>query len=410
MAEQRITETIEFLTQIHTSWDNTEQRMALRSYPRRSVSYRYTGVDTAMSEYLRSLTNGLQTQQLEFPLWSATRTLPKTRRKKETGIQLTAQDVWDYRDCHAVLLTKEFQEARGNSTRYFLKQLYSSGYLQMKTTFKDDYYEGATLVTPVFWGILNQEDSYTNVTASLADMCINVEFMPSLTAVNLPAECDEYNYPFLTFAESTNALNNYKYIDDYELFMMPPSWYQDMNMSYSRNANKLDNQTGYFRYDLKSKATTTHMVFDYHAKSKDEIQFLQRFFYRCKGQWKSFYVPTWTSDIELVKDGITTKQELIAKFPYYYRYYNGNQRRKTIIIFFNNGTVKILKIVGWELDSSGKHSKITLESPLTEPIYMKDVRMISFLLKVRHASDSMVTEYETRESANISFELMEVDN
>ena len=384
--------------------------MALREHPRRYFSYRFTGVNAKTSEYLRSLTNGLQTQQLEFPLWSAIRTLPQSRYIKQSGVQLGKEDVWCYRDCHAFMLTKNYNGLEGHSQRYNLKGITSNGFLNMRTVFREDFLKDSTLITPVFWGILNQEDSYTNVTASVADMHLNVEIMPSVSAVTLPNDCNENNYPRLSFPESTNVLLDYRTYDDHELFMMPPSWYQDMNMSYSRNANRLDNNTGYFRYDLKSTSTTTHMTFDFHTTSRAEIHNLQRFFYRCKGCWKSFYVPTWTSDIELAKDEAAGNTMIQGKFPYYYRYYASNKNRRLAIVFYKNGTVEIIKIAGWTLGDNGKTSKILLDKALTKPLIRSEIRMISFLCKVRLVNDSMETEYETREVANISFELVEVDD
>lgn len=407
MADQRITETIEFLTQVHTSWNETEQRMALREHPRRSISYRYTGMSNTTSEYLRALCNGQQTQQLEFPLWQAARLLPYDRWASQAHIQLSTSDVWDYRDCHAFLLADNYDGNQINSSRFELRGITSNGFLEMGKTFTTDWKKERTLVVPVFWAILNQEDSYTNVTASTADLCINVEVMPSISAVKLPTACDEYNYPRLTFDEAKNAENEYDYV---ELFMMPPSWYQDENISYSRNANRLDNNTGYFRYDLKSTATTTARAIDFHCKTKEEIHFLQRFFYRCKGQWKSFYMPTWTSDVVLARDAQQGDQVLYGKFFYYYRYYGSNSRRKLIIVFYYDGTIDIIKLVGWSVDNDSRTSKIYLERGLKKTLRRKDIRMISFLCRVRHNSDSMRTEYETRQAASISFEVKEVDS
>lgn len=407
MADQRIVETIEFKTQIHTGWDNTEQRMALREHPRRNISYRYTGMNTRNSEYLRALCNGQQTQQIEFPLWSATRLLPQTRYEAQAHLQLATRDMWDYRDCHACMLVKEYDGVNVTSERFNLKSITANGFLQTTKQFTSRWDAESTLVVPVFWGILNQEDSYTNVTSHVADLCVNVEVMPSIVAVELPEAINEYNYPRLKFEESVNADNEYK---GYELFMFPPSWYQDQNISYSRNANRLDNETGYFRYDLKSVETTTTRSMDFYGLNKDEIHFLQRFFYRCKGQWKSFYMPTWTSDIKLAKNALAGDTVLYGEFLYYYKYYASNSRRKLLIIFFENGTIQIIELVGWTIDESGKMSKIYLQNSLKKNLLISDIRMISFLCKVRHNSDTMTTQYETNESASITFEVKEVND
>lgn len=403
MAEQRIQETIEYLTQILTGWDGTEQRMALRTEPRRKVSFRYTGMTAKQSTFLRSLSNCLVTNKIEMYMWQHARLLPHDATAGEQAlVQLDARDMWGYRDCSGFMITKAF----GESEKHELVSIDATGLLTASDKFTIGYEAGSVTVVPMFYGILDQEDSYTDASSNVADMCINVEVMPSAADVAIPQYVNEYNYPKLSFPESTNADKKYK---EHELFLMPPSWAQELSTSYSKNVNRLDNETGYFRVDVKSKTTTMTRSYNYVTTSKDQIQFLERFFYRCRGQWKSFYMPTWTNDIQLKVDARKGAKELYGRFQYYYNFFDGNKRRRTIIIFFYDGTIDIIELAGFALSDNHDRCKIFLKSNLTRALKRNDIRMISFLCLVRHNSDTMTIDYETHESASVTFEVTEVD-
>lgn len=404
MAEHRIQETIEYLTQILTGWDGTEQRMALRTEPRRKVCFRYTGMSGKESIFLRSLSNGLITKKIEMYMWQHARLIPHDIKAGEQAvIQLDPKDMWGYRDCSGFLITRRF----GESEKHELASIDATGLLVASDKFVKSYEAGSVSVVPLFYGILDQEDNYTDVTASTADMCINVEVMPSAADVVLPVYINQYNYPWLTFAESINAETVYK---DHELFMFPPSWTEDIKSSFSRNVNRLDNNTGYFRVDVKSKTTTMTRTFSFSTGSKDHIQFLERFFYRCRGRWKSFYMPTWTSDIELAVTARAGAKEIYGSFQYYYNFYKSNKRRRKIVVFFYDNTIEIIELAGWARAIDHNKCKIFLAKNLSRTLKKESIRMISFLVLVRHNSDTMTIDYETHEEANVNFEVTEVDD
>lgn len=398
---ERISEQIEFLTQVHTAWDGTEQRAALRGRPRRYVSYEYIGVNTAQSQYLRALAASEQTRILQFPLWHANTILGQTVYRGQSIVPLAKEDMWNYRGCVGAMLWKNDEDGG----EYFDAQtITADGVLRLKKQTSADWLSYKTVVVPVFHGILRQEGNYADAASNITNMTLNVEFINRGLGLGLPAAVGEWNYPRLTFPESKNAPAEYM---GRELFMAPPPWSDDIASRYARNANRLDNQTGAIRYDLKSSETTETRSLSYSAISRGEIQFLQRFFYRCKGRLKSFYAPTWINDVDLAEDAITGN-ELITKFNLYWKYYEPNKRRRCLIVFFADGTVEILKIAGYGLDDTRKRGRIFLDAPIKRPIIRRQIRMISFLCLYRLNSDALATDYETTGIANMNLEITEV--
>jgi len=401
LSEETITERIEYLTQILTAWDNTEQRSALRGKPRRYIGYEYIGLESKQSQYLRALTCSTQTQTLQFPLWHAASYLHKQIYAKQSIVEVTKDDMWNYRDCTGTMLWSNDQDGG----EYFsIVNTTADGVLHLEKQVTHDFLPRKTVVVPVFWGILQQEDKYINETSNITTMTINVEFINRGLQIKLADTIDAYQYPRISFAESKNAPGEYA---GRELFMMPPTWNDDIGSSYHRNANRLDNQSGSIRYDLKSKETTEIRSIEYTAIAREEIQFLQRFFYRCKGRLKSFYAPTWVNDVELVDD-VVSGSILLARFSLYWKYYASNKRRKTLVVFFRDGTIHILKIAGFSLDDSQTYAKIYLEMPIQRVLERKQIRMISFLCLYRHNSDTLTTNYQTTGIANMNLEFAEV--
>lgn len=398
---EKITEHIEFLTQIHTAWDGAEQRVALRGNPRRFVSYEYVGVNTRQSQYLRALTSGTQTQLLQFPLWHANTVLEKIVYDRQSIVPLKKEDAWNYRDCASVLLWENDEEG---GEFFDVKNVTADGVLHLKKQVSSDWRAFQTIAVPVFWGVMRQEDQYANLTSKLTSMTINVEFINRGTTIELPAAAGPVDSSRPVFPASKNASAEYL---GRELFMAPPSWEEDIGCGYSRNANRLDNQTGVVRYDLKSNDTAESRSVMYRTANREEIHFLQRFFYRNKGRFKAFYAPTWVNDVELAEDA-SEGNALIAKFPFYWKYYELNKRRRRLIVFFKDGTIEILQIAGFSLDDTRKRGKIFLDMPIRRAMVRRQIRMISFLCLYRLADDSLTTEYETTGIASIRLEFAEV--
>lgn len=394
-------ERIEFLTQLHTAWDGTEQRAALRGRPRRFISYHYSGMNSTQSQYLRALLYSTQTQILQFPLWHAARTLDKDLYRMQSIVPLKKEDMWNYRGAAGMMFWTKDEEG---GAYYTMQSVTADGILHLSRQLPINYKARTVSVIPVFWGILQREDRYSNVTSEVTELMLNVEFVNRGLSVELPAAIDEWNYPRLKNWYGKDAPDEYM---GRELFLMEPTWHRDMPVNYNRNASRLDNETGVIRYDLKSSDTTEGRTLGYNAMNLEEVQFLQRFFYRCKGRLKSFYAPTWLSDVELAKDA-TTGNTLIAKFNLYWKYYAANKRRKNLIVFFKDGTIEILKIAGFGLDETKVFGKVFLDTPISRALCRKDIRMISFLCLYRLNSDALTTDYDAVNKGSINFEFLEV--
>lgn len=401
----KIIEKIEFLTQIHTAWDGTEQRMALRKRPRRYIAYDYIGVETWQSQYLKMLSFGRQTQLIRFPLWHAAIPLQEDAYLDQANLHVAQNALWGFREVGAVELWKNDEHG---GVKYDLKYLTASGILGFTKQLTADWEKYKTTLIPVFYGILQNEENYTAHQSNLATLALELMFHHNQNAPQFPDVCGE------SFDEATpdSAAWHRGLPERYmsaELFRFVPQWEKDISADFSRNFNRMDNETGAVRYDLKSIETAENRTIQYAAFSREEIHNLQRFFYRHKGRLKSFYMPSWMNDIVLEGDQPSGQIYLFAKFPMYWKYYSKSKRRKTIAVFYKNGEAEILQIAGYSVDESGMKGKIFLEAPLKKSLLKKTVAMICFLYRCRFTSDTLTTDYESPSIAVIQLGFTEVD-
>lgn len=400
-----ITETLEFKTQIHKAWDATEQRMALRKYPRRSITYDYYGMKPWQTQYLRALAYAKQNEKIEIPLWHAACRLMEGAHTNFSHVKVATGDLWQFRGCSGI----EFwhNDDQGGE-RYFLNALNSDGSLNLTEILEQDYPAQTTMIYPTAYGYLKQEDNYSFYSSAVANMQLNVELLDDYSITYLPTAFNEYNYePWENKTPYQAAIPaSYQGID---IFPLAPSWTNDLAASFTRNANRLDTDVGLVKYDFKSIYTSETKDIEYVLASRSEINNFQRFFTKCKGCWKSFYAPTWLSDMVLMEDAPKTQPYLMVEWPLYWQYYSKMSRRKLAIVFFRDGTVRILPLAGYSTDSTGKYGKVYLDTPLPAAVLRSEVVMISYLCRYRFNSDTLITEYETTGIATVSTSFMEVN-
>lgn len=404
MAE-KITEKISYLTQIHTAWDNSEQRMALRAEPRRYISYDYIGIENWQSEYLRMLIYNAQTQVIQFPLWHAACRLKDNQYIDQTTISVPTYGLWGFRNIGAVEL---WRNDHTGGVKYDVKYITANGILGLKKQLKSNWQAGETMAIPVFYGILQQEDSYTNLLASVSEMTLNLELIQNQKAPDFPLAWNEFHDEDMPLESKFKEGMPANYMGA-EVFRYMPQWENDMSAKFSRNANRLDYNSGIFRFDLKSYNPTESRNINFAGISRAEIYNMQRFFMRQKGRWKSFWAPTWLSDIELAGNQASGQNYLLIKFNLFWKYYAKSSRRRNLIVFYVDGTAEILSIAGYATDETGKYGKIYLDSPLKQEIRASRVRMISFFCRYRFASDDLTTDYETTGIATMQISFQEVD-
>lgn len=402
MANEKISETIEFLTRVQRAWDGTEQRSSIRPFPRRQLTYDYIGANSWQSQYLRSLAYAQQTQLILFPVWHAACYAQQDVPNGAYSFQVKKNYIWGWRGATHSQVWKN--DEYGGST-YQNNVFASDGTINLMKAISGDWRAGTVAFTPVVWCVLKNEDKFISSTSKCSEMALNMEIVRETTAPALPTSLDENHdeaqkYPFCNGLPAN-------YLGE-EILRVSPSWESEVTSDYSRNAFRLDNKTGPFQYDLRGPDPTERKELPFLLQNRAEINNMQRFFYRMKGRLHSFLAPTWLHDVTLAADAYNGSAYLLTKFPGYWKYMTSTTRRRTLVAFMKDNTARIIKVAGYSTDETGELGKMWLSSNLQEPLMMKDVRMISYLCRYRFDSDTMVMNYETQKTGTTTLPFMEV--
>ena len=180
----------------------------------------------------------------------------------------------------------------------------------------------------------------------------------------------------------------------------------------SKNVNKLDNDTGVFKNDLKNTSSYDTHEITVLLRNKRMINNIIKFFTKVKGQFKSFYCPSWANDFNLAKSIKKGSNYIYTDLSEMYRYYMENGRNKKIVVFTNDWKSYIFDISAYTYEKveDKKYGKLLLGSASPINIPLKNVRMVSFFNLVRFDSDEMQINYESNIAATVQLSMKEVDD
>ena len=221
---------------------------------------------------------------------------------------------------------------------------------------------------------------------------------------------EQYNY----LVDGFNRYNLPPSYNGRQVFLNTPQWLDDdsLTLKVSKNVNKLDNDTGIFKYDLKNtNSYDTHEI-TVLLRNKRMINNIIKFFTKVKGQFKSFYCPSWANDFNLAQSIKKGSNYIYTDLSEMYRYYMENGRNKKIVVFTNDWKSYIFDIsaYAYEKIEDKKCGKLLLGSSSPVNIPIKNVRMVSFFNLVRFDSDEMQINYESNIAATVQLSMKEVDD
>lgn len=401
-----ISEKISFLTNILSAWDGSEQRQALRREPRKFVAYDYTGMNAEQSERLRALIYHAQSSAIPFPFWHAAAEMPDDAAAGQQDIVIPQEFIWCYRNIGSVELWLD--DERGGSS-YDLKYITANGILGLTDKLTSNWKALSTMVMPVFKAVLAVDDSFTSRTDDISEMTLNFELLQEQNAPEYYPEQYDIDYDEVIpdiwgYQHGLPAL--YQGI---EVWRYEPQWADNLDGNFTKNCNRIDYDTGVFKFDAKSYNPSESREVTYVLNSRQMINNVQRFFYRHKGSWKSFWAPTWINDMELLESAAAGSTQINVRMMWYWKYYNKSSRRKKIAILFKDGTCQIIDIAGYSRDQFSTYGVVFLEKALSKEIILDKILMISFFCRYRFDSDDLTIDYETSTVATTSLTLREVD-
>lgn len=409
MAGNSITEKWQYNTLILTSYSGGEQRIKNLQNPRHFVTYDYPAMDCLQAQWMRGVGRLKQTVPFYVPMWHS----PIYLSEKFNGgkaFYVENSSIYGLFNCQYIELF--FEDDTGQTTNKVCKLDYiSEGIIGVKKAVN-------AVLPPTRAWLFPLKNCIAQPMQGLQYIYSN----GSLVGISFEDLLDVPTNPTIP----PSILNNYEnyvgwnmwnlpevYIGK-EMFLHTPRWVGDdgVQLSLTKNTNRLDTELGMFYYDLKNTRSYDVHTYKFLLTCREEINNMTRFFKRVCGMWKSFWMPTWVNDIEVEDDLVAGNSYFYAKWTGHADYYNTNGRTKKIIIFTKDYNYHIYQILNYMQSTVNleTYTKVTLTDSIEETIPIDNILMVSFLNLVRLDSDELQINYETDACANVDLTFREVDD
>jgi hypothetical protein len=264
-------ESLQFQTQVLTSYDGSEQRIALRSEPIRSIEQRYLIADNAERQRFEALLFGWGARSWMFPIWSEVEYLTADLPAGSQSIDLDRVTL-----DHAAGETMVFYS---DSNLYEMIEI--SAVVGSTVTFSQltsVAWPKGTLTMPAKSGYLSSVTRLSRFTGASAYGIAQITLDRSGLAPAAPAAPD--------------------YTGDL-VVDWPLQWRQDPTDDYERQLQELDYLTGLRAREDESEWSSELMSFETVGTSKVDSDYIRAFYYALKGRQDLAWLSTGQADLTL---------------------------------------------------------------------------------------------------------------
>lgn len=357
--EDGLDESLAWKTDVLIAHDRTEQRVQLRTMPRRQWQWRLL-VGGAGRRKLEAWLGLRKTRQICSPVW---RDVGRTTASIASGSSLVPVDTayLDYAVGRHIAVFTSWQD--------FEVRVVSGigpGFVAADAPFNRDWPEGA-MVAPCRFGVCLQQRSITRWTEDVAEYQVAFE---ALGESLMPAMA---------------APDSYRSVD---VCPMTPTVVFDAEESWDNKWVRLDNDTGVLEYDIQSIEPVFSREATFLVIGRAKIDEMLRFLFACAGRLAPFWLAGNDRCFELAapvpQDATTVVIEPID----YDFALEGSPSREHIELITTDGTVIRRKITAIATLPSGLE-QWTLDSGLPMAIEAATLNRCAWLELVRLQSDEV---------------------
>lgn len=377
-------EHLEWLTDVLTSHNGKEQRLALRQSPRRSMQYLLTLESQNKVNLLEGQMWGWQHRVYCVPIWMDWRPLGVALPIGSTSIAFDPR----LRDFAASSLLMFWRD-------YVTWEIVDVDSLTASTiTFRKPTnlaWGPNDRIVPVRLGRMNKRVSVQRPTSTLAEAHINFSFeVPQLCTTRLGVS----TWPQFGGLDILSAAPN---VND-----------EEMEESYERDIASVDYDKGAWYAQSNTSAPTVARPYNWLLKTRQEIMNFLAFLESHRGQHVPFYMPTWSKDIEILQDIAISDTGILIKNIGYTRYIKVHNNRKLLIFFPTNNSAPIVKTITGSSEGANNTEVLAIDSSFGVVKKASDFRAISFLTIGRFAQDDFEMIWHTDSIMQVSTHIKEI--
>jgi hypothetical protein len=361
-----ITERLAWLTDVLESYDGSEQRIRLRSIPRRSFEFQLdlAGHDVRV---LETLLHAWAARVFAVPVWTDRTVLTAPLSAGATAVRVSDAANADY---HAGGLVAFWSDNQHHEVGEILSL--AGNALTLKQPLSRGWPAG-TRVFPARFARLDGDVVVAHPTDALASARVRFE-------VEDPSPVPAIDGP-----------STYQ---GYRVLAWRPNRIEDLTDTWRRKLALLDYGTGPVTLDDLSGHPVVGKRLRFTFGNRATIQAFRAWLHARLGRAVPFWLSSGQSDVEVTRQINAADQHLAVKNIGYARYLASPTIRRDVVIHATGGRADYRRITGGT-EISADEELLTLDSSLGVTLALQDVLRISFLDLVRLDADAQELFWET---------------
>jgi hypothetical protein len=378
-----IEETHAFLTDVLTGYASGEQRIQLRTLPRKRLRTRLLFPTAAEASAFEAQLWTLGAAQARIPFWMDATPLVTALAPTDTTIACDTT-TRRFADGGLAMLWRTSGAGDTEFEVVTIDTVSASSFTLDGAVAGTWAADGRTWVVPVVLGELEDAPEVVHLTSTVAaiELHLLTEPVAALEGADLTA--------YLGF----------------DILALEPNRAQDISVVHSRSLYHLDGLTGVrAAWDRAGFPSIGRKPLSFLLDGRTEILTILKFIGDCCGQLTPFWMPSWMNDLPLAEDLSTGETEMIVKAMGYAANMLDHPARQFVALM--QGSAIYYREVLDAVAGDPGTEVITLDSALPEDLIAARAQ-ISFLTLVRQSSDESPILWHTTQCAEWTLETVEI--
>lgn len=379
--DQPLNESLEWKTDIVTSYDGTEERRSLRSKPRRRINYRLTLHGNELNQF-QNLLFGWQDRQYAMPVWQDKALIADMVAAGETVIPVATAVRSFFKGGLAILIKDTY-----TFEVFEIAEVHDDSLVTVEPL--EFTWNARTRLYPVNLGTLPSSIPTQRLTSKV--MIGQIEFMAD------PVKTD----PFIPDEPAVESM------DGYELVYRKPNWSSPVGYDMESDSVLLDYESGAVQKVQKPAFPRQTRRVRWLLKSKADIASFRAFLGRMKGRYTPAYVPTWFGDFEVTGVSGLGSFAITVRRSQYGSMVGVATTQFAVLIRMRDGRKIVRKITG--VSSPNQESEmLNIDEQLPFEVNPTNTLMVSLIHLCRLAQDGVTINYQSDSVSTVEMTMVTV--
>jgi hypothetical protein len=380
--EAGIEETISDLTDVMVAYDDSEQRRALRRFPRLGLKFSALTLNARDAAGMESLIWGWQHQPYGVPFWPDAQPLLADVAAGATVIEVNTVDRLFAVGGIFMIWGDEF------TFEALTILAMDSGSITASAPLQFDWSAGnGTFVAPLFLGRASNKVKVTRLWSG-GDQ-IDIQFQGEAQQI-APSP----------IAALTQFLG-------FDVLEVAPNWEGELEREYSRSITTMDPGTGPITVEDKGGTPVIQHTLPWWIQPHSAVTAVRAFLLARRGQFAPFWTPTFDQDLVLAEEATAGSSVLNIQSVDYTRFLFPDPARRFLALISRGAAPNVYVTVTGAVDNGDGTESLSLAAPLAANVPVDSV-MISFLAFSRLASDDNTIIWNSTDFAQAAIGIQEL--